>query len=168
MNNVILLVVFVLFVVASCAQTDITDDSSPLSLIFVVINWLWSLLCQIPFIGPFVCGLPKNGTDPMNIVVFYTDDLTFRNIGKVNPLVKTPHVDSMADKGVLFKYNCVTTSICWMSRATMMTGQFTSVHRQIFVSSDKMFDHWEETLYPQLKSAGYDVGFVGKWSVVPL
>jgi hypothetical protein len=104
----------------------------------------------------------QENTD-MNIVMFYADDWTFRNIGKLNPLLKTPNIDEMADNGVLYKHNCVTSSICWMSRATMMTGQFASVHQQLAPESVGMYEHWNETLYPQLRAAGYDVGYVGKW-----
>jgi len=104
----------------------------------------------------------QENTD-MNIVMFYADDWVFKNIGKLNPLLKTPHIDKMADNGVLYKHNCVTSSICWMSRASMMTGQTYSVHKQLDPDGFNMFEHWNETLYPQLRAAGYDVGYVGKW-----
>ena len=58
----------------------------------------------------------------MNIVLLYADDWTYKTLGKVNPFVKTPNLDKLADKGVMFTHNCVTTSICWMSRATLITG----------------------------------------------
>ena len=55
----------------------------------------------------------------MNIVLFYADDWTWRTLGFVNKVVKTPHLDEMARRGMSFSHNCVTTSICWMSRATI-------------------------------------------------
>lgn len=99
----------------------------------------------------------------LNIVLFYADDWTFHTLGKVNPVVKTPHLNEMADNGVLFRHNCVTTSICWQSRATMVTGQYVSVHQQFRVMDNALFRNWNQTLYPLLKSAGYHTGFVGKW-----
>lgn len=36
-----------------------------------------------------------------------------------NPIVKTPVLDALAKEGVRFTQNCVTTSICWISRATL-------------------------------------------------
>lgn len=101
--------------------------------------------------------------DGMNIVMFYVDDWVYHNIGKLNPLLKTPNIDEMANNGVLYKHNCVTSSICWMSRATMMTGQYSSVHQQVKPDSEGMFEHWNETLFPLLRAADYDVGYVGKW-----
>jgi len=108
-------------------------------------------------------GTNMDPNDGMNIVMFYADDWVYSNIGKLNPLLKTPNIDELADNGVMYKHNCVTSSICWMSRATMMTGQYSSVHQQIRGDSTGMFEHWNETLYPLLRAAGYDVGYVGKW-----
>jgi len=133
-----------------------------------LITTILTFLCALPLVGePFCRLLPTDGNteDGMNVVFFYADDWTFRNVGLVNGIVKTPHLDSMAANGVMFRYNCVTTSICWISRATMMTGQYAAVHQQLKVSDTGMFDHWNETLYPKLRSADYNVGFVGKWYV---
>ena len=60
-------------------------------------------------------------------------------LGKLNPDVKTPNIDRMADKGVLFSNNCVTTSVCWISRATLMTGVYASRHLATKASSLNMF-----------------------------
>lgn len=68
--------------------------------------------------------------DPLNIVLFYADDWTLKVVGKLNPLVKTPNIDKMADNGMMFTQNCVTTSVCWISRATLMTGVYSARHRQ--------------------------------------
>jgi len=132
----------------------------------IVINAIIDLLCALPLVGDLFCGLispPK--MDGMNIVLFYADDWTFRNLGLVNGIVKTPHVDEMAAKGVMFRYNCVVTSICWISRATLQTGQYSSVHKMLYLADESMFDTWDKTLYPSLKSNDYSVGYVGKWSV---
>lgn len=58
--------------------------------------------------------------EPLNIVLFYADDWTMQVLGKLNPLVRTPNIDKMADNGMLFTENCVTTSVCWISRASLM------------------------------------------------
>lgn len=77
--------------------------------------------------------------EPLNIVLFYADDWTMKVLGKLNPDVKTPNIDRMADKGVLFSNNCVTTSVCWISRATLMTGVYASQHLETEPSSLNMF-----------------------------
>lgn len=68
--------------------------------------------------------------DPLNVVLFYADDWTLKVVGKLNHLVKTPNIDKMADNGMMFTQNCVTTSVCWISRATLMTGVYSARHRQ--------------------------------------
>jgi Sulfatase len=110
-------------------------------------------------------GSAKNATDRLNIVLFYADDWTQKVLGKLNPDVHTPNIDRMADNGMIFTNNCVTTSVCWMSRATLMTGVYSSRHRQADPSLSEMFttNPWSETLFPLLKSAGYHTGIVGKW-----
>ncbi len=103
--------------------------------------------------------------DRLNIVLFYADDWTQKVLGKLNPDVHTPNIDQMADNGMIFTNNCVTTSVCWISRATLMTGVYSSRHLQSLPSKDGVFksNPWTETLFPLLKAAGYYTGLVGKW-----
>jgi Sulfatase len=110
---------------------------------------------------------PKTGKrKDMNVVLFYADDWTWRTLGFVNKVVKTPHLDEMARRGMTFSHNCVTTSICWQSRATKSTGLYVAVHQQQRIWDENIFDKtvlWRQTLYPQLFLSGYNVGFFGKW-----
>jgi hypothetical protein len=104
-------------------------------------------------------------TDRLNIILFYADDWTANVLGKMNGHVKTPNIDKMADNGVLFTDNCVISSVCWMSRATLHTGTYVSRNLQLDPHTDNMFKThpWSETLWPRMKSAGYYTGLVGKW-----
>lgn len=126
---------------------------------------------ETPTIPPQKQETEQNSTKPlsdderMNIVLFYADDWTMRVLGKLDPNVKTPNIDKMADEGMLFLNNCVTTSVCWISRATLMTGTYYARHLQSHPSTEQMFEthNWNETLFPKLKSAGYWTGLFGKW-----
>jgi arylsulfatase A-like enzyme len=98
---------------------------------------------------------------------FYADDWTMNVLGKLNPLVQTPNIDKMADNGILFtNTNCVTTSMCWISRATMVTGTYASP-RHLFLEppQETLFrtHPWNGTVFPLLKASGYYTGIVGKW-----
>lgn len=109
---------------------------------------------------------PQEKHDPLNIVLFYADDWTLKVVGKLNPLVKTPNIDKMADNGMMFTQNCVTTSVCWISRATLMTGVYSARHRQTEPwKTNNIFDlhPWNETVFPMLRQSGYYTGIVGKW-----
>ena len=110
----------------------------------------------------------KDDHKPLNIVLFYADDWTMQVLGALNPHVHTPNIDAMAERGMLFTRNCVTTSICWISRNTLATGAYASVHGNVQLGSENMFGHsqfaWTDTLYPLLKQKGnYFTGLVGKW-----
>mmetsp|Transcript_40065 Transcript_40065/g.61586 ORF Transcript_40065/g.61586 Transcript_40065/m.61586 type:complete len:518 (+) Transcript_40065:101-1654(+) len=108
---------------------------------------------------------PPPSKDPLNVVLFYADDWTMKVLGKLNPDVKTPNIDRMADNGMLFSNNCVTTSVCWMSRATLMTGVYSAIHREVSPPSENMYttNPWNETLFPLMKQRGYYTGLVGKY-----
>mmetsp|Transcript_31374 Transcript_31374/g.65494 ORF Transcript_31374/g.65494 Transcript_31374/m.65494 type:complete len:644 (-) Transcript_31374:3643-5574(-) len=109
---------------------------------------------------------PPDQQEPLNIVLFYADDWTMKVLGKLNPHVDTPNIDAMADRGMIFTRNCVTTSICWISRNTLATGVYAAVHKNVKIAQDLMFNKtvsWLETLYPMLKKNGYYTGLVGKW-----
>lgn len=113
---------------------------------------------------------------PMNIVLFYADDWRHDTLGAAgNPVVKTPVLDAIAQEGVHFTENCVTTSICWCSRATLYSGQYLARHhfemlgkgRTIIVNGTKIDMKFEvphnETIYSLLKQKkNYAVGHAGK------
>ena len=107
-------------------------------------------------------GGPAVAAQKLNIVVLYADDWRHDTLGVAgNPVVKTPHLDQLASKGLRFTENCVTTSICGVSRANLYTGQWMSRHGNRGFGMWKT--PWEETYPALLKNNGYYVGHVGKW-----
>lgn len=113
---------------------------------------------------------------PMNILLFYADDWRHDSLGAAgNAVVKTPVLDALAHEGVRFTHNCVTTSICWISRATLYSGQYLARHhfemlgrgRTLRINDTDVEMGWEglqnETIYSLIKQkAGYAVGHAGK------
>ena len=99
---------------------------------------------------------------PLNVVILYADDWRHDTLGCAgNPVVLTPRLDALAREGLRFTNSFVTTSICGVSRATLLTGQWMSRH------GNKAFDMfrtpWAETYPALLRGRGYWVGHVGKW-----
>ena len=99
---------------------------------------------------------------PLNVIVLFADDWRHDTLGCAgNPVVKTPNLDRLAKEGVRFTQNCVTTSICGVSRASLFTGQWMSRH------GNRKFDMfttpWAETYPGILREKGYWVGHIGKW-----
>jgi len=109
------------------------------------------------------CRLPAVSVDrPMNILILQADDWRFDTLGCAgNPVVKTPRLDQLAKEGTRFTHACVTTSICGVSRASLMTGQWMSRHGNVAMNPFKT--PWAETYPGLLRSHGYYVGHVGKW-----
>lgn len=99
---------------------------------------------------------------PLNIVVLYADDWRHDTLGCAgHPVVQTPHLDQLAREGVRFTHNCVTTSICGVSRASLFTGQWMSRHGT--TAFQEFRTPWEQTYPGLLRGNGYFVGHVGKW-----
>ena len=104
--------------------------------------------------------------EKMNVLLLYADDWRFDTLGVAgNPIVQTPVLDQLAkEEGMRFTENCVTTSVCWCSRATLWTGLYTARHKT-FRPRDISGIVWNETLYAQFQQNHYHVGHVGKWGV---
>ena len=107
-------------------------------------------------------AIAARATPPLNIVVLLADDVRFDSLGAAgNPFVHTPQLDQLADEGVMFTRAAVTTAICGVSRASLLTGQWMSRHGQRDFGAFKT--PWADTVPGRLRAAGYQVAHVGKW-----
>jgi arylsulfatase A-like enzyme len=101
-----------------------------------------------------------------NIILLVTDDQRFDAVGALgNPVVKTPHLDALADEGMIFRQMFCTTSICATSRTTILTGQYESRHGVRDFRTTLSEAAFGQTFPALLHGAGYYVGFVGKWGL---
>ena len=123
---------------------------------------LFGLLAFLTACAARPSARPDEPPRPLNIVLLYADDWRHDTLGCAgNPVVRTPAIDALAQDGVRFTHNSVTTSICGVSRASMITGQWMSRHGN---RAFGMFaTPWSETFPAQLRAHGYWVGHVGKW-----
>jgi arylsulfatase A-like enzyme len=118
-------------------------------------------LAGFPFAESLFAQTP--GKRP-NIIFVLTDDHRWDCMGAMgHPFLQTPNMDRIANEGVLFENAFVTTSLCSPSRASFLTGQYSSVHGVV-----NNFARWDEerniTFLQHLKEqAGYDTAFIGKW-----
>jgi arylsulfatase A-like enzyme len=98
----------------------------------------------------------RTGIAHPNLLIFMPDQLRYDAIGcNGNALVRTPHLDAFAARGVRFT-NCFTqASVCTQSRVSMFTGAYPHVagHRSI----DNLIKPWEPNLFRSLKEHGYHV-----------
>jgi arylsulfatase len=104
--------------------------------------------------------------NPLNIVLLYGDDWRHDSLGVAGSVTRTPFLDRLAQEGIRFTHNCVTTSICWISRATLHTGQYFARHQAVLPNSTSWYSDWNTSTFPGLLKGGggrYVVGHVGKW-----
>lgn len=101
-----------------------------------------------------------------NIIYLLTDDQRWDAMGAMgNSIIQTPNMDKLATAGVLFQNAYVTTSICCVSRASILTGQYESRHQINDFNTDLGPDALAKTYPVLLKKAGYKIGFIGKFGI---
>src|SRR5690625_1182237 len=101
-----------------------------------------------------------------NIIFLLTDDQRWNTLGCMrNSIIQTPNLDKLATQGILFQNAYVTTSICAVSRASILTGQYESRHDINDFATNFTKDALAKTYPALLKKAGYNIGFIGKFGV---
>lgn len=104
---------------------------------------------------------------PLNIVILYPDDWRHDSLEDAQPsLIHTPFLSQLAREGIRFTHNAVTSSICWMSRATLFSGRYASQHRSLRLACPYFtdFENWKHSWpYMLMKQRDYWVGHIGKW-----
>ena len=71
------------------------------------------------------------GITPRNVIFILTDDHRFDFMGFTGklPWLRTPNMDYLFEHGAWFKNAYVTTALCSPSRASILTGAYSHVHR---------------------------------------
>jgi len=123
------------------------------------------------FIAPFALAAERP-----NIVVIICDDLGYGDIGCYgHPVIKTPHLDQMADDGARFTDFYSTAPVCSPSRVGLLTGRSPNragVYDWIPPSNSKLRPDAREQVHMRkeevtiahlLQSAGYATCMAGKW-----
>jgi len=66
---------------------------------------------------------------PPNVVLIISDDQAWTDYGFMgHDTIQTPHLDRLASRSALFRRGYVPTALCRPSLATLITGQYASVH----------------------------------------
>ncbi len=111
------------------------------------------------------CGETAKKVTPPNIIFIMSDDHAYQAISAyghpISKLAPTPHIDRIAQEGMMFHNMFVANSICGPSRATIITGKFS--HKNGFRNNGDTFDPDQPTLPKYLQKAGYQTAVVGKW-----
>jgi len=96
-----------------------------------------------------------------NFLFFITDQHRADYLGCYgHPVLKTPHIDSIAARGTRFARFYVATPVCMPNRATLMTGRMPSVHG--VRSNGSPLSLRTNTFVDALRASGYATALVGK------
>ena len=99
-------------------------------------------------------------TDRPNFLFIITDQQRADHLGCAgNPLLRTPHIDSLAARGTRFSNFHASSPICMPARASLMTGRMPSAHG---LRGNGMPLRLDQTPFPDLLlAAGYRTSLIG-------
>lgn len=111
----------------------------------------------------------NNKSKRPNFLILISDDQRWDQLSYADkpiiPELKTPNMDSLARQGAYFRNAFITTPICAVSRASIMTGRYVSTHGM---------NHFRTPIAPEVLSKsypallhdnGYRTGVLGKWGM---
>lgn len=99
-----------------------------------------------------------------NVIFVFADQWRMQATGYAgDPNVKTPNLNSLAEKSVIFTNAVAGCPVCSPYRASFLTGQFPLTHG-VFLN-DVYLQHNAVSIADAYKEAGYDTAYIGKWHV---
>ena len=98
-----------------------------------------------------------------NIILIMTDDLGWFDVGfNGNTEIKTPHLDQLAESGIIFDRFYAASAVCSPTRASVITGR-NPLRMNIPTANSGHMKSEEITLPEILHQQGYATGHFGKW-----
>ena len=114
-----------------------------------------------------------------NIILLFADDAGYDDFGfHGSKVMKTPHLDSIAKDGMVFRQAYVSDPTCGPSRAGLLTGRYQQKFgfeennvpnfmspNSKFLGADMGIPLTEKTMGDRLQALGYKTAVFGKWHV---
>ncbi len=140
-----------------------------------------ALACALLVLATTGYAASNSETDPEptrpNVLFILADDLGYMDVGAYNPgtFYETPHIDSLAEAGLMFTDGYAANPVCSPTRHSIMTGRYPSRdnHTDWFCGDRSgRFDHAaydcsvdtsQVTIGEAFQAAGYETFFAGKW-----
>ncbi len=104
-----------------------------------------------------------------NFLILIADDQRWDQLScadhPIIPELKTSNIDRLANSGVYFRNAFVTSPICAVSRASIMTGRYASSHGMNHFNTPMTPDVLAKTYPALLHDHGYTTAVLGKWGM---
>src|SRR6266545_5403367 len=142
--------------------------SDTLSLEGMRMRWLLVLVLGLSW--PMAPALATPQKPPRNVVLIIADDLGLDPRCYGNKAIRTPNLDGLAKKGMVFTRAYATVASCSPSRASILTGMFTHQNGQYGLQHQPHSQQtypWVQSLANLLRTGGYWTGLIGKFHVGP-
>ncbi len=107
-----------------------------------------------------------------NLIFILCDQLRFDCLGYAgHPLVETPNIDRLAERGVVFETAYCASPVCSPARASWLTGTYPHAHQQLAnYGPERLIPEAMAVMRPDavtlgdvFKQAGYRCGIAGPW-----
>jgi len=101
-----------------------------------------------------------------NVLLITSDQQHWHTLGCLNPEIRTPHLDRLADEGTLYTRAYTVNPTCTPTRASMITGKYPSQHGAYSLGTK--LNETEPTIGEVLSEHGWHTALVGKAHFQPL
>ena len=137
-----------------------------ITILSIVISSLLSTGSAFARVGS---GAKQNSSRP-NIVFILADDFGYSSLnsyGADKDLVRTPHIDRIAETGMRFTDASTPSSVCTPTRYGFLTGRYpwrSSLKSGVVNPNDPLLPNPDRTTVADwLKDRGYNTAAIGKW-----
>lgn len=114
----------------------------------------------------WLASVPAAAAPRPNVVVILADDMGWADVGYHGSEIKTPHIDRLAQHGMVFDQFYVQPT-CTPTRVALMTGRYpfrTGAHHCVLRPYHKHGIPLDERFISEMfKDAGYKTAITGKW-----
>ena len=104
-----------------------------------------------------------------NIIIILADDIGYGDLSCYgSKSIRTPAIDSLAKRGILFTHAYSCASTCTPSRYGLLTGHYPWRRKETGIArgdAPMLFKAEQSTVASFLKYSGYTTGVVGKWQL---
>jgi len=134
-------------------------NTSKFAFLFLLICW---------GLGGYSSSFPPSGPKPTkpNVILIVGESHRHDALGIAgNPFIQTRNLDQLAKSGIQFKNAYVTTAICTVSRASILSGQHRLKHDINDFSTGFTDSAFNNTLPMVLGQNGYQLAWIGSYGV---